>query len=242
LGIAWLLDLENSDGGWPTFCRGWGKLPFDRSGTDLTAHVLRALNAWREIYRSQRTEVPARLARAIERGFDYLNGQQRPDGSWAPLWFGNQYHPREENPVYGTARVLLAYSDLGRVNDEAARRGAAWLAGQQRRDGSWHEQPSVEETALATEALVAIDGGSVYHQHIERGLEWLIEAVEDGRFRQSSPIGFYFAKLWYYEALYPLIFSVAALGRAERQFRPMPSERRLDRPARLPQPTLVVPA
>ncbi len=41
-GVAWLLDLQNRDGGWPTFCRGWGKLPFDQSAPDLTAHALRA--------------------------------------------------------------------------------------------------------------------------------------------------------------------------------------------------------
>merc|ERR1712023_458599 len=45
-GGNWLLSLQNRDGGWPTFCRGWGKLPFDRSGSDLTAHAMRALNAW----------------------------------------------------------------------------------------------------------------------------------------------------------------------------------------------------
>src|SRR5205814_5887185 len=28
-GVSWLLDLQNSDGGWPTFCRGWGTMPFD---------------------------------------------------------------------------------------------------------------------------------------------------------------------------------------------------------------------
>src|SRR4029079_14402375 len=39
----WIRDLQNHDGGWPTFCRGWGHLPFDRSGSDLTAHNLRAL-------------------------------------------------------------------------------------------------------------------------------------------------------------------------------------------------------
>ena len=33
--IEWLLNLQNRDGGWPTFCRGWGTLPFDRSGSDL---------------------------------------------------------------------------------------------------------------------------------------------------------------------------------------------------------------
>jgi len=44
-GINWLFRLQNRDGGWPTFCRGWGKLPFDRSSNDLTAHVLRAIDA-----------------------------------------------------------------------------------------------------------------------------------------------------------------------------------------------------
>jgi len=51
-------------------------------------------------------------------------------------------------------------------------------------------------------------------QHVQRGIAWLVEAVESGRFREPSPIGFYFAKLWYFEKLYPLIFTVAALGRA----------------------------
>ena len=54
---------------------------------------------------------------------------------------------------------------------------------------------------------------------VERGLVWLIDAVESGRFREPSPIGFYFAKLWYFEKLYPLIFTVAALGRASTKRR-----------------------
>jgi squalene-hopene/tetraprenyl-beta-curcumene cyclase len=49
---------------------------------------------------------------------------------------------------------------------------------------------------------------------IDRGLAWLLHAVESGRFREPAPIGFYFAKLWYFEKLYPLIFTVAALGAA----------------------------
>src|SRR4029078_2102849 len=47
-GVQWLLDLQNRDGGWPTFCRGWGALPFDRSTPDLTAHTLRAIHVWLE--------------------------------------------------------------------------------------------------------------------------------------------------------------------------------------------------
>ena len=86
-GIGWLLDLQNRDGGWPTFCRGWGKLPFDRSGADLTAHALRAFKCWEPFGSDQRSE------RSVQAGFRYLARQQRPDGSWVPLWFGNQNDP-----------------------------------------------------------------------------------------------------------------------------------------------------
>jgi squalene-hopene/tetraprenyl-beta-curcumene cyclase len=44
--------------------------------------------------------------------------------------------------------------------------------------------------------------------------------VETGRHRDSSPIGLYFAKLWYYEKLYPLVFTVSALGQSIRRLGP----------------------
>ena len=44
-GIRWLLDLQNRDGGMPTFCRGWSTMLFDRSSPDLTAHAVRAWSA-----------------------------------------------------------------------------------------------------------------------------------------------------------------------------------------------------
>ena len=52
-GVEWLLELQNSDGGWPTFCRGWSMLPFDRSATDVTAHAVRALAAWQKAWQSR---------------------------------------------------------------------------------------------------------------------------------------------------------------------------------------------
>ena len=58
-GLGWLAGLQNGDGGWPTFCRGWGHLPFDRSGADLTAHAMRAVAAWRELY--DRPDRPRKL-------------------------------------------------------------------------------------------------------------------------------------------------------------------------------------
>jgi squalene-hopene/tetraprenyl-beta-curcumene cyclase len=46
------------------------------------------------------------------------------------------------------------------------------------------------------------------------GLSWLLHQFDNGKLMEPSPIGFYFAKLWYFEKLYPLIFTVAALRRA----------------------------
>ncbi|NLS95219.1 MAG: squalene--hopene cyclase [Planctomycetaceae bacterium] len=217
-GVDWLLGLQNRNGGWPTFCRGWGKLPFDRSSTDLTAHALRALHAWRDVH-------PARIQKAIRRGFTFLDKQQRTDGSWVPLWFGNQYRADEENPVYGTARVLLAYRDLDRLGTKAVSKGLDFLVGEQRDDGGWGAAPSgevssVEETAVAVEALLASPAVESAQTVIQKGLEWLVQAVEQDRYRDSTPIGFYFARLWYYEKLYPLIFTLSALRRAADIYRP----------------------
>ena len=54
---------------------------------------------------------------------------------------------------------------------------------------------------------------------LARGALWLVERVENGAWREPAPIGFYFAKLWYFERLYPLIFTVGALGRAANLLR-----------------------
>src|SRR4029077_13988632 len=89
--------------------------------------------------------------------FAYLARTQRPDGSWLPLWFGNQHMPDDENPTYGTARVLAAYRDLGMMNTEPAKCGIAWLAQNQNLDGGWGggrgSPSSIEETALALDLL-----------------------------------------------------------------------------------------
>ena len=205
-GAQWLLDLQNRDGGWPTFCRGWTNLPFDRSGADLTAHAIRALAAWRD---------SEAIDRAITAGFRHLMREQRADGSWLPLWFGNEHVAGEENPVHGTSRVLAAYRALGLNGDPAARRGRTWLVTAQNDDGGWGgakgAPSSVEETSLAVSALCGSDGGDMAAR---RGLRWLAVRLDAGTLNEPSPIGFYFAKLWYFEKLYPLIFATEAFREA----------------------------
>ena len=220
-GIVWLLELQNRDGGWPTFCRGWGTLPFDRSAADISAHVLRALMAWRK--RASEFDTPQsiiqRAESAVERGFRYLQNVQRSDGSWSPLWFGNQLADDDENPTYGTSRVLAAYRDANRMETSQAQRGLSWLIRAQNSDGGWGGahgiQSNNEETALAVDLLLSVSPQS---DSAQRAVEWLLQRVEKGTYRETTPIGFYFAKLWYFEKLYPQIFVVAALRRAKQVF------------------------
>ncbi|SMP46086.1 squalene-hopene/tetraprenyl-beta-curcumene cyclase [Neorhodopirellula lusitana] len=250
-GANWLLKLQNRDGGWPTFCRGWGKLPFDRSSVDLTAHAIRAFNAMPTEFSSQPD-----VQRSIDRGVVFLRKQQNEDGSWAPLWFGNQDRPDEDNPIYGTAKVLVDCD--ARLGEKAIFGGLEYLIANTNPDGGWGggqsvlryfcsdsvlnadaapEGPrtsTVEETALAVECftslysrMCAVSGGrndfldapksltNRTRDAILGGTAWLNEAIADKRHEAAWPIGFYFAKLWYYEKLYPTIFATAALGRVD---------------------------
>jgi squalene-hopene/tetraprenyl-beta-curcumene cyclase len=214
-GIRWLLNLQNRDGGMPTFCRGWGKLPFDRSGADLTAHAVAAWQAWLpQMDAAMRTAIE----RAMVRANSYLERTQNADGSWTPLWFGNEHAPEETNPAYGTARTVMA---LARSQSPMLARALRWLEAAQNADGGWGGAPgtpsSIEETSLAVQALAAARSRPLATP-LNRGVEWLVRHTEHGSRLSPTPIGLYFARLWYFEELYPVIFSVASLVAAKAVF------------------------
>ena len=223
-GARWLAGLQNEDGGMPTFCKGWGALPFDRSAADLTAHALAAWQVWRE-------DLPMDLVPAMQRAVDWIEKTQRPDGAWLPLWFGNEHETDEANAVYGTATVLkylcrlpvAGFPRLAGMREKAAR----FLTRVQQENGTWSGGPgggagSIEETAAAVEALVAFAGSGLetsLAQSLGRGIEAggtaLLRLTEGGKQFPAAPIGLYFARLWYYEKLYPLTASVAAFRRLQ---------------------------
>ena len=119
---------------------------------------------------------------------------------------------------------MLALSALQAQNILPARdvvnaeRGRRWLLEIQNADGGWgggaNTPSSIEETALALEALAtALDNSAVIDAAIARGISALDQLTRQGAEFPASPIGFYFAKLWYFERLYPAVFTVAALAR-----------------------------
>lgn len=215
--VGWLLDLQNRDGGMPTFCRGWGTLPFDRSTPELTSHALWAWGLWKDFLSEP---LRSRVEKATARAWHYLEKEQRADGSWVPLWFGNEHAPDEENPVHGTAMVLRGTGGSGSAaSEKIRRRGMEYLLKAQGEDGGWGGaagvRPSIEETANAITALVGFDD-AVVNGSIERGVEWLLRHTESGTRFEATPIGLYFARLWYHEQLYPVVWTLGALQAVKR--------------------------
>jgi len=219
-GATWLLDLQNRDGGMPTFCRGWGTLPFDRSTPELTAHGLHAWWLWRdELPHLHRT----RIDHATQLALNYLKKNQRADGSWLPLWFGNEHVEEEVNPVYGTAQVvgfLAGVPGLAAQAGDLIASGAAYLLTSQKADGTWGGDAvapaSIEETGAALTALCrALQSGTALpRDRIQRGALGLSQLTQNGTDFPAAPIGLYFARLWYHEELYPVVWALAGLASA----------------------------
>ena len=198
-GKLWLLSLQNSDGGFPTFCRGWQTLPFDRSAADLTAHAIRAFSSLEDFS-------PA--------AFEYLKKNQRADGSFVPLWFGCEQAPDQLNNTYATAQTILACESLGESSRSLIEPAVTYLRSIQNTDGGFGgcmgAKSTAEETGLVLRALSAVSDPD--SETLQRAARWLMERQRADGSWDPAPIGFYFAVLWYYEELYPLCYALGGLG------------------------------
>jgi prenyltransferase beta subunit/outer membrane protein assembly factor BamB len=213
-GLTWLLNLSNSDGGIPTFCRGWGQLPFDRSCPDLSAHALSAYAAWHD---QAPPQLQARLRAGMSGILRYLRESRDADGVWSPLWFGDQHSAGHRSRVYGSAVVLKSLAAFPAMQD-VTERAARWLVSCQNADGGWGGEPAapstLETTGRAVAALAMFQEG---RQAARQGALWICNQTlkSDGNL-SPSPVGLYFASLWYAETLYPLVFCIPALWAVER--------------------------
>jgi squalene-hopene/tetraprenyl-beta-curcumene cyclase len=148
-----------------------------------------------------------RIGKALRRAMGFLAKSQRADGAWVPLWFGNEHSRNQENPVYGTARTLTGLNHVATAGYQVAEslrsRAANFLQSVKNNNGGWGGDfiapQSIEETAVAIEALGEREGALA-----------LAALMDSDGF--PAAIGLYFARLWYYERLYPIIFATSALG------------------------------
>lgn len=216
-GIAWLLDLQNADGGIPTFCKGWGKLPFDRSSPDITAQSLLAFQLWLDVLPPN---LKRRCTSSSRRMLAWMQQTQSENGSWDPLWFGDQNSADEKAPVYGTA-VAVEY--LAGINNPVATiivsKGTAYLLSAQNPDGGWGGASSVPSkvtmTAKALGALVS--SRSLNRDNIVQGLAFLHKKYSSGELFNAEPIGLYFSRLWYSEEMYNITFTLNTLKKIKNR-------------------------
>ena len=210
-GVEWLMSLQNNDGGMPTFCKGWGKLPFDRSSADISAHALLAMELWMT---SLPEDLQRRCQKSISRLIAWMERHQAADGSWIPLWFGDQDAENELSPVYGTATAVeyLTHSSNPATRPLIAK-GIEYLLSAQNEDGGWGGAKGVRSkvtlTSRALSALASVENPDM--ESIERGFDYLHEMWQADKFYREEPIGLYFARLWYSERMYNMVFTLIAL-------------------------------
>ncbi|HVV51637.1 MAG TPA: squalene--hopene cyclase [Polyangia bacterium] len=217
-GLAWMLGMQNDDGGWASFDRGNDKqwltaVPFadhnamiDPSTADITARVLECLS-----------HLPGYGAAhpVVVRALGFLRRDQTTEGCWYGRW-GVNY-------LYGTWQVLRGLRAIGEdMEAPYVRRAVRWLLAHQNADGGWGESiasydhprergvgPSTpSQTAWALMGLLAAgEGESVA---VRRGVLHLLDTQQDGTWAQRWWTGTGFPRVFYlnyhyYRHYFPLM-------------------------------------
>jgi squalene-hopene/tetraprenyl-beta-curcumene cyclase len=224
-GLRWLIGLQNNDGGMPTFCKGWGKLPFDRSTPDITAHAMLAMGLWLP-------SLQGNLHQSVEKSYDrmlhWLESTVQ-EGGWVPLWFGDQDANDEKAPVYGTATVVDYLMQSGQKEGTTlATQQIQFLLDCQNEDGGWGGNKGVRSKVTYTSRVLAalahfrdsqwstVNGQWSMAEAKQRGWDYLYRRYQAGTLYKNEPVGLYFSRLWYSEELYNVTFLLHAIKNEEK--------------------------
>jgi len=220
-GVAWLVSMQNSDGGWGAFDHENNQqflnhIPFadhnamlDPSTADVTARAVECLGqmGWPGTHP------------VIEGAKEFLRKDQTVDGSWYGRW-GVNY-------VYGTSGVLRALATIGLASQPDCQRAADWLRAVQNPDGGFGEsilsyydaslkgrgQSTASQTAWGLIGLLATVGPS--DEAAERAAAWLVEQQNaEGTWDEEEFTGTGFPCVFYLKYhLYRNSFPLYALAR-----------------------------
>ncbi len=232
-GLAWLLSMQNGDGGWGAFDHENNQqflnhIPFadhnamlDPSTADVTARAMECLGqmGWPSTHP------------VIERAKAYLRREQEQDGSWFGRW-GVNY-------IYGTSGVLRALEAVGLGTLPEGRRGAEWLRSVQNPDGGFGEtvlsyydsalkaqgKSTASQTAWGLIGLLAVNGAAALDDPaVERAVSWLVSHQnQDGTWDEKEFTGTGFPQVFYLKYhLYRNSFPLYALARYDNLLRNKP--------------------
>jgi squalene-hopene/tetraprenyl-beta-curcumene cyclase len=218
-GLAWMMGMQNGDGGWASFDRDNDKqwlteVPFadhnamiDPSTADITGRVLESLSYFPGYGRAHP---------AVERAIQFLRKDQTTDGCWYGRW-GVNY-------IYGTWQVLRGLARIGEeMQAPYLRRAVRWLLDHQNPDGGWgesiasYDDPSQKGVGASTPSQTAwalmglIAAGETDGQPVRRGVRYLLERQDAaGTWEQEPWTGTGFPRVFYlnyhyYRHYFPLM-------------------------------------
>lgn len=236
-GVAWLLKMQNDDGGWAAFDRTEHRpilecVPFadhnamqDPSCPDITGRVLECF-AWHGMH-AEHASVRDAIA--------YITAHQQVDGSFFGRW-GVHY-------LYGTWQAVIGPLRCGvSASEPWVQRAGAWVKSVQKSDGSFGESCAAYDNAsrkgqgvstasqTAWGAMLLLEVFGKDDVDARRAIEWLCRTQLDdasamdpitnpdsdasGSWSEAAFTGTGFPRVFYLRYhLYRLYFPIMAIGR-----------------------------
>ncbi len=227
-GLAWLLAMQNDDGGWPAFERNVNKKLFseldvdgmsgtlvDPSAADLTGRTLELLGKYAHFSNNHPV---------IQRAIRWLRIHQESDGSWYGRW-GICY-------IYGTWAALTGLKAVGvDSRNPMIEKAVDWLLRIQNADGGWGEScysdvrkkyvplchSTLTQTAWAVDALTSVFDELI--PPITRCIEYLLLHGKDEGISRTYPTGAGLPGGFYiYYHSYPLVWPLLALSHYKNKY------------------------